>query len=229
MSETMQIASLDGAGGFEAYAAGPTSATAGIVVVQEIFGINPGIRQMVDGWGALGYRAISPDLFWRLEPGVSLDADKPDEMQHAFGLYQRFDVDLGITDIAASIRALRAAGCATVGVVGYCLGGLLAYLSACRTDADASVGYYGVGIDGKLDEADAIAQPLMLHIATEDGFVPAEAQAAVHARLDGHPRCTLHDYKADHAFARAIGSSRVPDLAALADQRTADFFKDNLY
>lgn len=229
MSETMQIASLDGAGSFEAYAAGPTSATAGIVVVQEIFGINPGIKQMVDGWGALGYRAVAPDLFWRLEAGISLDADKPDEMQRAFGLYQRFDVDLGITDIAASIRALRDAGCGKVGVVGYCLGGLLAYLSACRTDADASVGYYGVGIDSKLDEADAIAQPLMLHIATEDGFVPAEAQAAIHARLDGHERCTLHDYKADHAFARAIGASRVSELAALADARTVEFFKNNLY
>lgn len=229
MSETMQIASLDGAGGFDAYAAGPTSGAAGIVVVQEIFGINPGITQMVDGWGALGYRAIAPDLFWRLEPGISLDADKPDEVQRAFGLYQRFDVDLGITDIAASMRALRGAGCARVGIVGYCLGGMLAYLSACRTDTDASVGYYGVGIDVKLDEADAIAQPLMLHMATEDAFVPADAQAMVHAQLDGYPRCSLHDYKADHAFARAVGASRVPDLAALADTRTIDFFKTNLY
>lgn len=229
MSETIQIASLDGSGSFEAYAAGPTPAAAGIVIVQEIFGVNPGIRQMVDGWAALGYRAIAPDLFWRLQPGVSLDADVPDEMQQAFGLYQRFDVDLGVTDIAASIRALRASGCAKIGVVGYCLGGLLAYLTACRTDADATVGYYGVGIDGELDEADAIAQPLMLHIATDDGFVPAAAQAAVHARLDAHPRCTLHDYKADHAFARAIGSSRVDDLAELADARTAAFFKDNLF
>lgn len=229
MSETIQIASLDGSGSFAAYAAGPTSASAGIVVVQEIFGVNPGIRQMVDGWGALGYRAIAPDLFWRLQPGIILDADIPDEMQQAFGLYQRFDVDLGITDIAASIRALRSSGCTKIGVVGYCLGGLLAYLTACRTDADASVGYYGVGIDGKLDEADAIAQPLMLHIATEDGFVNKAAQAAVHERLDVHPRCTLHDYSADHAFARAVGSSRVPELAELADRRTAEFFQHNLH
>jgi carboxymethylenebutenolidase len=228
MSETRQIAALDGAGHFDAYAAGPTSAKVGIVVIQEIFGINLGIRQMVDGWAKLGYRCLAPALFWRLEPSVSLDADKPDELQRAFDLYGRFDVDLGITDIAASIQALRAEGCEKVGVVGYCLGGLLAYLTACRTDSDASVGYYGVGIDGKLDEADAIAQPLMLHIATEDGFVPAEAQAAVHAGLDTHPRCTLHDYKADHAFARAIGSSRVPDLADIADKRTADFFSTTI-
>lgn len=228
MSETIQITSLDGSGGFDAYAAGPTPARAGVIVIQEIFGINPGIQQMVDRWGALGYRAVAPDLFWRLEPGVSLDADTPDDLQRAFDLYGRFDVDLGITDIAATIKALRDAGCEKVGVVGYCLGGLLAYLTACRTDSDASVGYYGVGIDGRLEEADAIAQPLMLHIATEDGFVSKEAQAAVHARLNAHPRCTLHDYAADHAFARAIGSSRVPDLAELADRRTAAFFRDNI-
>lgn len=228
MSETIQITSLDGSGGFDAYAVGPTPARAGVIVIQEIFGINPGIQQMVDRWGALGYRAVAPDLFWRLEPGVSLDADTPDDLQRAFDLYGRFDVDLGITDIAATIKALRDAGCEKVGVVGYCLGGLLAYLTACRTDSDASVGYYGVGIDGRLEEADAIAQPLMLHIATEDGFVSKEAQAAVHARLNAHPRCTLHDYAADHAFARAIGSSRVPDLAELADRRTAAFFRDNI-
>lgn len=228
MTETIQINSLDGSGGFDAYAAGPTPARAGVIVIQEIFGINPGIQQMVDRWGALGYRAVAPDLFWRLEPGVSLDADTPDDLQRAFDLYGRFDVDLGITDIAATIKALRDAGCEKVGVVGYCLGGLLAYLTACRTDSDASVGYYGVGIDGRLEEADAIAQPLMLHIATEDGFVSKEARAAVHARLNAHPRCTLHDYAADHAFARAIGSSRVPDLAELADRRTAAFFRDNL-
>ncbi|WP_416907332.1 MAG: dienelactone hydrolase family protein [Polymorphobacter sp.] len=228
MTETIQINSLDGSGGFDAYAAGPTPARAGVIVIQEIFGINPGIQQMVDRWGALGYRAVAPDLFWRLEPGVSLDADTPDDLQRAFDLYGRFDVDLGITDIAATIKALRDAGCEKVGVVGYCLGALLAYLTACRADSDASVGYYGVGIDGRLEEADAIAQPLMLHIATEDGFVSKEAQAAVHARLNAHPRCTLHDYAADHAFARAIGSSRVPDLAELADRRTAAFFRDNL-
>lgn len=228
MGETVNIASLDGAGSFGAYADGRTSARAGIVVIQEIFGINAGIRQMIDGWAGLGYRAVAPDLFWRLEPGVELDADVPEEMQAAFGLYQRFDVDAGIRDIEASIRALRDGGCEKVGVVGYCLGGLLAYLAACRTDADASVGYYGVGIDGKLGEAHAIANPLMLHVATEDGFVPAAAQAAVHAGLDAHPRVTLFDYKADHAFARAVGSSRVPDLAELADARTVDFFKANL-
>ena len=183
---------------------------------------------MVDGWAAKGYRCIAPDLFWRTEPGVQLDADKPDEMQRAFGFYQSFDADKGVADIEAAIRALRHTGCAKVGVVGYCLGGFLAYLCATRTDSDATVGYYGVGIDGKLNEAHAIARPLLLHIASADGFVPPEAQAKVHAELDSHRRVTIHDYPADHAFARATGSSRVEALAQQADARTVAFFETNL-
>jgi carboxymethylenebutenolidase len=183
---------------------------------------------MVDSWGAKGYHCIAPDLFWRTQRGVELDADVPEQMQQGFGFYQSFDVDKGVADIEAAIRALRQAGCAKVGVVGYCLGGFLAYLCATRTDSDATVGYYGVGIDGKLSEAHAIARPLMLHIATRDGFVPPEAQAKVHAELDNHWRATLHDYDADHAFARASGSSRVEALAQQADDRTVAFFARHL-
>lgn len=244
MSEHLEIAALDGSGKFDAYAAGPNpaeagnpaaaeagnpaGAKAGIVVIQEVFGINPGIRAIVDDWGAKGYRCVAPDLFWRTQRGVELDADIPEQMQQGFGLYQSFDPDKGVADIEAAIKALRRAGCTKVGVVGYCLGGLLAYLCATRTDSDATVGYYGVGIDGKLNEAHAIARPLMLHMATRDGFVSPEAQAKVHAELDGHPRVTLHDYDADHAFARASGSTRVEALARQADARTKDFFASHL-
>lgn len=228
MSENLEISALDGSGNFAAYAAGPASARAGIVVIQEIFGVNAGIRSMVDRWGAAGYRAIAPDLFWRTDTAIQLDPDIPDQMQRAFGLYQGFDPDKGVADIEAAIKALRHAGCAKVGVVGYCLGGYLAYLCATRTDSDASVGYYGVGIDGKLNESHAIARPLLLHIASRDGFVPAAAQALVHAELGGHARVTIHDYDADHAFARATGSSRVDALAEQADARTMAFFAAHL-
>ena len=105
VADTLEIAALDGTGTFNAYAAGPPDARASIIVIQEIFGINPGIRSMVDGWAAAGYRAAAPDLFWRQRPGIELDPDVPDEMQQAFGLYQGFDVDKGIADIEASIRA----------------------------------------------------------------------------------------------------------------------------
>ena len=228
MGDHIEIAAIDGSGNFDAYAAGPADAKAGIVVIQEIFGLNPGILAMVDDWGAKGYRAVAPDLFWRTERGVSLDADIPEQMQKAFNLYGSFDPDKGVADIEAAIKALRHSGCAKVGVVGYCLGGLLAYLCATRTDSDATVGYYGVGIDGKLNEAHAIARPLLLHVAARDGFVPPEAQAKVHAELDSHRRVTLYDYDADHAFARASGSSRVEALAQQADARTVAFFASHL-
>lgn len=228
MGTNIEITALDGSGSFAGYTAGPADAKAGVVVIQEIFGINAGIRSMVDDWGARGYRAIAPDLFWRLAPGIQLDADIPDEMQQGFDLYGKFDADKGVADIEAAIKALRAQGCQRVGAVGYCLGGYLAYLTATRTDSDATVGYYGVGIDGKLNEAHAISQPLLLHIATRDGFVSPASQAAVHAGLDDHRRVTIYDYDADHAFARASGSSRVPALADEADARTRDFFVAHL-
>ena len=228
MGDTIQIAALDGSGEMPAFANGPADAKAAIIVVQEIFGVNRGIRMMVDRWAGLGYRAVAPELYWRLAPGVSLDPDVPEEFQQAYGIYQKFNMAKAIEDIEATIKMLRAAGVNKVGLAGYCLGGSIAYLSACRTDIDASVGYYGVGYHKMLDEAKAIANPLMMHIATHDGFVPAADQAAIHAALDMHPRVTLHDYEADHAFARAVGKSRVPEMAELADARTAAFFQQNL-
>ena len=105
----------------------------------------------------------------------------------------------------------------------------MAYLTACRTDIDAAVGYYGVGIDGLLDEAADIAAPLVLHIAGEDGFVDKAAQAKIHAALDANPQVTLYDYPGvDHAFAREGGDHYDAAAAALANQRTAAFFKAKL-
>jgi carboxymethylenebutenolidase len=113
--------------------------------------------------------------------------------------------------------------------VGYCLGGRLAYMTAARTDIDASVGYYAVGIDGLLHEKHAIAHPLMLHIAGNDGFVPRETQEAMHAGLDDHPKVTLHDYEGlDHGFATETGLRRQEEAAQLADSRTAAFFAEQL-
>lgn len=226
MGEWTQIEALDGSGSFKAFTAG--TGKTGIVVIQEIFGINPGVRAQVEGWAAAGYTAIAPDLFWRLKPDVELDADVPEDLQQAFGFYQKFDVDKAIADIEAAIKLLRSKGCSKVGTVGYCLGGLLAYLTATRTDTDAAVGYYGVGIDERLGEAKAIGKPLLLHIATKDGFVPPEKQAKVREGLAGNRHVTIHDYHADHAFARHAGSSRVHELAVTADARTREFFKTNL-
>lgn len=231
MTDTATIPTRDGNAEFDAYIARPASdPKAAIIVIQEIFGVNTGIRKKCDKLAAEGNLAIAPDLFWRLKPGIELDPDIEPEFNEALEWMGQFDQDTGIIDIQATIDYLRdKEGIAKVGCVGYCLGGRLAYMTAARTDIDASVGYYGVGIDGLLGEKEAIANPLVLHIPTEDGFVDKATQAAMHEGLDDHPRVTLYDYEGlDHGFATEIGKRRDEEAANLADGRTAAFFADHL-
>lgn len=231
MSLNETIPTLEGDAQFGAYVARPEGTPRGaIIVIQEIFGVNPGIRQKCDKLAAEGWLAVAPDLFWRLQPGIELDPDVQAEFTQALDWMGQFDQDAGIRDIEATIHHIRRTlGIAKVGCVGYCLGGRLAFMTAARTDIDASVGYYGVGIDGLLGEKHAIANPLMLHIPTADGFVPPETQAAMHTALDDHPRVTLHDYEGlDHGFATETGLRRQEEAATLADSRTAAFFAENL-
>lgn len=231
MSLNETIPTLEGDAQFGAYVARPGGMPRGaIIVIQEIFGVNPGIRQKCDKLAAEGWLAVAPDLFWRLQPGIELDPDIQTEFTQALDWMGQFNQDKGIRDIEATIHHIRhTLGVAKVGCVGYCLGGRLAYMTATRTDIDASVGYYGVGIDGLLGEKHAIANPLMLHIPTADGFVPPETRAAMHTALDDHPRVTLHDYVGlDHGFATETGLRRQEEAAKLADNRTAAFFAENL-
>ena len=230
MSERLSITTPDGA--FSAYVAHPGAAKApAVVVIQEIFGVNQVMRDVCDRLAAAGYLAVCPDLFWRLEPDVDITDQSKAEWDKAFDLMTRFDVDQGVEDIRATIDQVRhSAGCnGKVGAVGYCLGGRLAYLTATRTDSDASVGYYGVGIEGYLGEAEKLAQPLMLHIAEEDGFVPKEAQALIVAALKDHPHVTIHSYPScDHAFARPGGAHYDAAAASQADARTLAFFRQHM-
>ncbi|MEA3039925.1 MAG: carboxymethylenebutenolidase [Sphingomonadales bacterium] len=228
----VRIDTLDGQGSFEAYETGPSGPPrAAIVVIQEIFGVNEGIRRKCDHWAEKGYLALAPDLFWRLRPGVELDPDVESEFKQALDLMGKFDQDQGIRDIEATIRAARGRlpEGGKVGVVGYCLGGRLAYMTAARTDVDASVGYYAVGIPGLLGEKNAIARPLMLHIAGADHFVTPDQQQAMHEGLHGEPRIVLHDYPGeDHGFAAEMGKRRSEEAAQLADRRTEAFFAEHL-
>lgn len=228
-------------GAMTLYIAAPaTPAKAAIIVVPEIFGLNPGIVAKCDKLAAQGYLAVAPEIFWRFAPGVELNPDVEAELQQAFGYFGQYDADDGVIDIEATIKAIRAgslsiggttpiAAVRKVGLVGYCLGGKLAYLAAARTDVDASVGYYAVGVDAMLNESHAIAHPLMLHIASEDGFVTKDAQAAMHSGLDALPKVTLCDYPGlDHGFATESGNRRDDAGATLADSRTEAFFKEHL-
>ena len=232
MSEIATISTLAGDASFSAYLARPAGAPrAAIVVIQEIFGVNAGIRGKCDRLAAAGYLALAPDLFWRLEPGVELDPDVDHEFQRALGLMGRFDQDQGVADIEAAIRAARARlpEGGKVGCVGYCLGGRLAYMTAARTDVDASVGYYAVGLPDLLREKHAISRPLLLHIAGDDHFVDADQQKAIHKGLDDHPRVTLFDYPGeDHGFAAEMGKRRSEDAARAADGRTEAFLAEHL-
>ncbi|NML94609.1 dienelactone hydrolase family protein [Novosphingobium olei] len=231
MGEKTTIPEFHGEGEIPVYVARPEGQSeAAIIVVPEIFGVNEGIRQKCENWAKKGYVALAPDIFWRFAPGVELSPDVPEQMQEAFGYFQQYDADDGVKDIEAAIRWLRHEQAVDkVGLVGFCLGGRLAYMAAARTDIDASVGYYGVMIDQMLGEAHAIANPLLLHIPTADHFVGPEAQKAIHDGLDAHPKVTLHDYEGlDHGFAAELGNRRDEAGAQLADSRTEAFLAAHL-
>lgn len=232
MSERMRFVAPDGE--FSAYIARPAGdgPRPAVVVIQEIFGVNAVMREICEELASwCGYLAVCPDLFWRLEPGIDITDQTQAEWDKAMDLMNRFDVDKGVEDIRLVIDQLRKSGDCNgkVGAVGYCLGGKLAFLTAARTDADASVAYYGVGLDAHLAEAAGLERPLMLHIAEEDQFVPKAAQAKIVAALEGEPKVTLHAYPGrDHAFARQGGKHFHQADAALANERTAAFFKTHL-
>lgn len=230
MGERTTITTPDGA--FQAYVARPAkSPAAAVVVIQEIFGVNAVMREITDGLAAQGYLAICPDLFWRIEPNIDITDQSEAEWKRAFELFNAFDVDAGVKDIAATISTIRKdPGCnGKVGAVGFCLGGLLAYLTATRTDVDAAVSYYGVSIENRLPEADKLTRPLLMHIAEEDQFVPKPAQAAILAALKNHKLIEIHAYPGrDHAFARQGGEHYNEADAKLAGGRTLTFFEKNL-
>ena len=220
-------------GNFSAYIASPkTGAGPGIVVIQEIFGVNAVMRGIADDLAAQGFFAIVPDLFWHIEPNIQLTDQSPAEWKRAFELYQAFNVDNGIKDIQATISHLRKMPGLTprIGCVGYCLGGLLAYLTGTRTNIDASVAFYGVGIDSKTGEKSNIKKPMMLHLAEKDQFVPPSAQAKIVEDLKHEPEIQIHVYPGvDHAFARNGGQHYDKAAADLANQRTRQFLKSNLF
>jgi carboxymethylenebutenolidase len=222
------IKSFDG-GEFDCYLALPASGYGpGIVVLQEIFGVNDHMRNVADWYAAHGFVALCPDLFWRMERGVELtDA----EWEKAIDFYQRLDEAKAVEDSAAALEFLRkrSACSGRVGAVGFCFGGNLAYLLSVRFKPDCAVGYYGVSIEKSLGEAKNLGSPLLLHIAGRDQFCPPEAQAQIHATLDSNPLVTIYDYpEMDHAFARPSGEHYDAAAAELANLRSLEFLVNSL-
>jgi carboxymethylenebutenolidase len=220
------ISASDGSGSFSAYVATPKDVPAGVVVmIQEIFGVNHAMRALSDWVADMGFIAISPDLFWRLEPGVQLTDGSKEEWDRAFALMNAFDQAKGIEDLKATVELARTlpGGNGKVGTMGFCLGGRLAFMMATQSDADVNISYYGVGLEGLLGEADAIKAPLLVHIAERDRFVPAEARGKIVAGLAGQADVAVHVYPGvDHAFARMGGHSWDGRAATIANGRTAE-------
>lgn len=227
------ITASDG-GTFSAYLANPASGSGpGLLVIQEIFGVNQVMRDLCDGYAAAGYVAVCPDLFWRQEPGVLLTDQSQEEWDRAFALMNGFlpNFEQGVGDLVATLNHIRGLDSCTgkAGAVGYCLGGSLAYAMACFSDSDASVGYYPVQIEDSLEQAGKISHPLMIHIAAKDGFCPPEAQARINDTLGGNSLVTINTYDGiDHAFARIGGQNYDQAAADLANARTAEFLSANL-
>jgi carboxymethylenebutenolidase len=230
-TQNVTIPALSG-GSFSAYLAAPsTQPRAGIVLIQEILGVNNTMRQIADDYAKAGYLVIVPDLYWRLEPGVQLDADDKDQWAKAIELLQAFDVDSGVEDLKATLSFLRQYPSSTgkVGSVGFCMGGKLAYFMATRTDADANVSYYGVEIDKNLAEATKIQKPLILHLSGNDEFVSPSAQATIQQGLKDNPLVTIYRYEGvSHGFSRVGSSAYRQEAAELASDRTLAFLKQHL-
>jgi len=231
MTEEIEIPSRDG-GVFKAYVAMPHHRPAPcVLVIQEIFGVNPEMREKCNELARQGFIAVCPDLFWRMEPGVQLTDKSEEEWQRAFKFFQDFDINKGIEDLRATAHAFKGHADCTghVGCVGYCLGGKLAYLMAARSSVDCSVSYYGVGLGDLLGEAPLIKKPLMLHIAEEDEYVPAAEQKKIREGLKKYKNIKIHSYPGvNHAFARGGGVNYDLEAAIKANDRTFAFLKASL-
>jgi carboxymethylenebutenolidase len=224
--ESFQIAASDGSGSFAALVVKPATQPTGVVVlIQEIFGVNDAMRATADEVASMGFIAMAPDLFWRQEPGVDLTDKSDAEWKKAFALMNGFDQQKGLEDLNATIAAARGLPGANgrVATMGYCLGGRLAVMTAIGSDADLNISYYGVGLDSLLDQFGKIHAPLLLHIADEDEFFPAEGRRKVVEAVAGNPHVSAFVYPhANHAFARVGGVHYDARSAVIANGRSAE-------
>lgn len=218
-------------GTFRGYLSLPASGSGpGLLLAQEIFGVNSLLREAADLFAEEGYVVLVPDLFWRLQPGVEL-ADDPAGTQQAFAYYQRFNVDQGVADLGTALQVLRALPQCQggVGLLGFCLGGLLAYLGAARLEVDAAVAFYGVGVDKYLGEAGSISCPLLFHFGRHDDYVPPPTVEAIRKTFDTRRHVHLHVYPdAGHAFYLPGRRHYQAASASVAHSYTIGFLRETL-
>src|ERR1700739_3799544 len=226
----IDIKAADG-GSFRGYLAVPASGSGpGILLLQEIFGVNASMRAVADYYAEEGYVVLAPDLFWRVEPGIELGYSEAD-FNKAFGYYQRFDANQSIKDAGEALKVLRARPecVGKVGALGFCLGGKLAYLAAARTDVDCAVCYYGVGIEADIGEAKNIKRPVVFHFAELDKYAPAEAREQIKAAFAKRTDVETYLYPGcDHAFAAPERASFNKPATLMAHSRSIALFRNVL-
>ena len=230
MMDRITIEGRDGA--FAAYIARPKTLPApAVVVLHEVFGVNADIRKTCDELADQGFIAVAPDLFWRQEPGVDLSVTSDADWQHGLRLYQAFNRDAGVGDIKDTVEVVaKLPGCTgKVAVQGYCLGGLMVFLTAVRHSVDAAVAYHGGDTEKYLNEVDGLHAPLLMHLGEEDEFISRAAQAEIKAALARKPNATVYSYPGQrHAFSRHGGVHYNAGAAALANGRTVEFLHQQL-
>jgi carboxymethylenebutenolidase len=231
MENQIVVASPDGT--FRAYIARPkTSPALAVIVLQELFGVNADIRKHCDELAEQGFLAVAPDLFWRQEPGVDLNVTSEDDWRHGLRLYQAYDRDAGVKDVRETIDAVRnLPECnGKVALLGYCLGALMVFMTAVRSEGiDAAVWYHGGDTEKYLGEVDGLHAPLLVHLAEEDEFISKAAQAEIKTALAGKPNATVYSYPGqNHAFSRHNGAHYNAAAAALANGRTHEFLHQRL-
>jgi carboxymethylenebutenolidase len=207
---------------------GPRS---GLVLLQEIFGVNANMRQTAEAFAALGYDVIAPDLFWRQAARVKLNPSSPADRERGMALMKGLDLERAVDDALAAAAHLRRSDRSSgrTGAVGYCLGGKLAYLLSAHKEIEAAVSYYGTGIGAALERADQVNAPLLLHIAMEDELCPPPAQTAIHRALGPRANVVIIDHPGvGHAFARRGSPLFNLEAAERADAATAAFLSRHI-
>jgi carboxymethylenebutenolidase len=217
---------------FGAYIARPKVLPApAVVVLHEVFGVNADIRKTCGELAEEGFIAVAPDLFWRQEPGVDLGVTSEADWQHGLRLYQAYDRDAGVRDVkdTANVVAKLPNCTGKVAVLGYCLGGLMTFLTAARYSVDAAVAFHGGDTEKYLGEVNGLDAPLLMHLAEEDEFISKPAQAEIKTALASKPNATVYSYPGQHhAFARHNGTHYNAAAAVLANGRTTEFLHQQL-